>query len=189
MRGTNTDEEKIRNINRVLTNETLPYWSIVSIDGFYLEECSWFNTKNTPVIYGLVKNPAGFDDKKTATLRDDQTYCTFVLSGEMEWVNESDANTLTCPVDTMDLALEQLSLKDLNIVDCEEVPDFIKWFDKSKYGNKFGWKIKYYENRRLECWRPLQFYFLIQCFLSIFRPPQLAVLVLLVKLTRRNLDQ
>ena len=35
MRGTNTVEEKIRNINRVFTDETLPYWSIVSIDVFF----------------------------------------------------------------------------------------------------------------------------------------------------------
>ena len=65
-------------------------------------------------------------------------------------------------MDTMDLTLEQLPPKDLNIVDCEEVPDYIKWFDETNYGNKFGWKIKHYEDKCSACGSPFCLYKKIQ---------------------------
>ena len=36
-----TDFTRIKNINRILTDETLPYWSIISINGFFLDGQEW----------------------------------------------------------------------------------------------------------------------------------------------------
>ena len=62
------------------------------------------------------------------------------------------------PVDTMDLTLERLPPANFDELDCERVHDYMKWFEKSKYGNQLGWKIKEHEHGCTGCGSPFCFY-------------------------------
>ena len=81
-----TEMMRIENINRTLTDDKLPYWSIVSINGYYLDAGCW-KLQNAPTIYGLVESTDHWDDQDAVTISNDQTYYTSVLSVECEWLD------------------------------------------------------------------------------------------------------
>ena len=67
-------------------------------------------------------------------------------------------NTVRCPVDTMDLTLQQLPPKNLDVMECEEVEDYMRWFNKTAHGEKYGWAIKEFDLVYNGCGSPFCMY-------------------------------
>ena len=56
------------------------------------------NRKSTPILYGLVENPAYRDVSAATCLRDDQTFMIWMISGEAEWIDKTNENIIKCVV-------------------------------------------------------------------------------------------
>ena len=70
--------------NRSNIKLEFPYGSIVSINGFDLDNTIFPEKMHAPTIYGSVQNPLHHDDRATEELKEGQSFVSFVLSGEVQ---------------------------------------------------------------------------------------------------------
>ena len=76
--------------------------------------------ENTPTLYGIVQNPGHFDDESLLPGKEDEICVTFIMSGEIEWVDTTNLNVYTTCIDDAVLNYikgpQQLFMKDLKVV-------------------------------------------------------------------------
>ena len=66
----------------------------------------------------------------------------FVVSEVMEWIDNSEMNVVMGEYLHTDLTLKRLPLENMNEQEIEVVEPYIQWFDETKFGEKFAWKVK-----------------------------------------------
>ena len=127
-----------------------PYGSIVSINGYDLDNSKWPVKKDAPTFFGCVEVPGNFKCEDADNIKDDESFISFVVSGEYEWYDKNQPNVLQSTYRHRYLTL--CSHPPKNMVDT--VPfgedDFTKWFTKTLD----GWRVKVFEAPCYGCGSP-----------------------------------
>ena len=68
-----------------------PKYGIVSANGADINSLLWPESVSAPILYGVVLNPYHHSETEAIVTEEDEVYVAFVLSGEAEWVDKTQA--------------------------------------------------------------------------------------------------
>ena len=71
-----------------------PYGSIVRINGRDMDDITWKYREDAPQFYGLVENPDHYDDASVEGAVEGESYVTFVICGEYEWIDKNNHHVM-----------------------------------------------------------------------------------------------
>jgi hypothetical protein len=130
-----------------------PLWSIVSANGYHVAPSKFKNGKSAPTLYGIVQNPGHFKDEKLTPGKQYETCVTFVMSGEVEWVDNTGLNVFTTCMDDSVLTFIEGPPQPF-VDDLEIVGEHRKWFMEGSYGDAPAWVVRPYPDACEFCASP-----------------------------------
>ena len=127
-----------------------PHGAIVSINGCDMDNSRWSIRNDAPTFYGCVENPKDYSCADAKKISSNESFVTFVVSGEYEWYDRNHSNVLQSNYIHGYLTLCSYPPKDT----VETVPygedNFTKWFEKTNT----GWRVKIHDAPCYGCGSP-----------------------------------
>ena len=75
----------------VTTKLEFHYGSIVSISGCDMDDSRWSVRNDALTFFGCVTNPTMYTCADASNMNSDESYVTFIVSGEYEWYDQQKA--------------------------------------------------------------------------------------------------
>ena len=83
--------------SKILKNRSeFPYGSIVTINGWNMNDFRWVNRNKAPAFLGIVQNPSHHDGIEAEEIdKEMESYVTFALSSHYKWLDTDIMNTMS----------------------------------------------------------------------------------------------